>query len=206
MNFDSIKAFLDDISSLLPPILESKTEHEESANRFNFFEVVSDFYRRETFHSDVLATLLNPKTKEIGDICKNIFLCKFLDLFNVPFNPKESYIVCTENPANTEESNGRIDISIVGNGYTIIIENKINFAAEQKNQLARYVTSVREKNPNNKIVIVYLTLIPDESQNPQLKLMTKSISQLSESLTIQFRFTCGRHQIQETPMVGTCQA
>ena len=67
MNFNNIKAFLDDISSLLPPILESKKEHEESANRFNYFEVVSDFYRRETFHSDVLATLLNPKTKEIGD-------------------------------------------------------------------------------------------------------------------------------------------
>lgn len=173
MDFDTFKSFFDNLPEEVSLILKSKEEHMTSSNRFNYFEIVSDNYRRETFHSDILATLLNPKTKEIGDICKNLFLRKFLELFNVPFYPEESYAVCTEDRADTEESNGRIDISIVGNGYSIIIENKINFAAEQKNQLARYVESARKKNPDNKIVVVYLTLFPDETQKPAIEAYSK---------------------------------
>lgn len=42
-------------------------EHDiDKSNRFNIFESISDKWYRENFHSDILFTILNPKTTEIG--------------------------------------------------------------------------------------------------------------------------------------------
>lgn len=168
MEIKDLQRFFNKATCLAKPVMEAKEEHESLANTFCFFSTVSDHYYRETFHSDILFTLLNPNTVEIGGILKRTFLKKFLGMFDVPFNPHEQYVVSKEDSAPTNESNGRIDLLVIGNGYSIIIENKINYAPEQENQLARYVESERKKHPNNKISIVYLTLTPDRNQLPTI--------------------------------------
>ena len=43
------------------------TKHDiDKTLRFNFFESISDKWYMENFHSDILYTILNPKTPEIG--------------------------------------------------------------------------------------------------------------------------------------------
>ena len=165
--------YMEEASSLIEPILKSNRIYEDSTKTFSFFETVSDHYYRETFHSDILYSLLNPETTEIGSITSKTFLRRFLELINVPFDSNAKFVVKKEEEANTTDSNGRIDLSIVGNGYSIIIENKINNAAEQENQLARYVESQRNKNPNTIICIVYLTLTPNKSQEPSIDCYSK---------------------------------
>lgn len=163
-----LQRFIEELSILLSPIMDSKQAYKDSTNTFSFFEIVSDYYYRETFHSDILYALLNPDTPGIGEITSNTFLRRFLELINVPYDSGAEYVVKKEDSANTTESNGRMDLSIVGNGFSIIIENKINNAVEQKNQLARYVESLRQRNRNNKICIVYLTLTPEKAQEPSI--------------------------------------
>lgn len=173
MNVLSCQTYMEKASSLVRPIVESNRIYEDSTKTFSFFETVSDYYYRETFHSDILYALLNPETTEIGSITSKTFLQSFLELIDVPFDSNAKYVVKKEEEANTTDSNGRIDLSIVGNGYSIVIENKINNAAEQDNQLARYVESQRKRNPKNKICIVYLTLTPNKSQEPSIDCYSK---------------------------------
>lgn len=176
MDSGSLKSLFEDGAELFKPLLAAKREHADASNRFSFFEVISDHYYRETFHSDVLFALLNPLTPEIGAITKGTFLKRFLELIDVPFNPQADYCVTEEDPEDVEESKGRVDISIVGNGYSILIENKINYAAWQKNQLARYIESERNRNPENSIHIVCLTLVPNPAQEPEIHKYSKKYS------------------------------
>jgi len=128
-------------------------QNERQLNSFNLFTVSSYNSYLENFHSDVIALLLNPKERHNQ---KNSFLNLFLDYlieFGIKIN-KDDFALC-----EITREQGRIDIWIKDNTSrkSIIIENKINNAGDQENQLENYYNYA--KNSGFEIdSIVYLTL------------------------------------------------
>lgn len=96
--------------------------------QFNLFK---NLKLTENQHSNLLKKLLNPRGKHgQGDL----FLKSFLEMLKVPYN-NEYWTVNTEKKAGEK---GRIDLIIYSKDKRIIIENKINGAVNQPNQLYRY--------------------------------------------------------------------
>lgn len=104
---------------------------------------------KEYVNSKIIADLLNPWGEHRMGAC---FLIKFLKhiseigmapaSFTDVNNMLQEVRVNTESFAPTSDSNGRIDILITfvfdGRPYAIIIENKLNDACDQPDQLKRY--------------------------------------------------------------------
>lgn len=143
----------------------------DNTERFNFFESISDKWYRENFHSDVLYTILNPNTKEIG---RKYFMQKFVKFLGIEdrFDCNKDFEVIKEHPTGlifwTEEDGqkrekpGYIDLLIKNDTQAIIIENKINYAPDMENQLVRYMKYVQEELGIKEYVVVYLTLKGDK--------------------------------------------
>jgi len=127
---------------------------------FNIFEMFSDFYYRENFHSDIMKKFLeiNGKHNE-GDL----FLSSFINLLkkksvndnktqiNISFNDFKNCEVLREQ--------GRIDI-LIRNRHTnkaILIESKMNNASDTHRQLPTYVENLK-KEKYEIVAIVYLRL------------------------------------------------
>ena len=113
---------------------------------FNIFELISDIYYRENFHSDIIAKLFEHK----------IILKNFLNYIEVDSN---KYI----NSQIKREEN-KIDILIKTETNCIIIENKLNWASDMREQLSRYYEICK----NDKLEvdkIVYLS--PNSSKQPE---------------------------------------
>ena len=119
--------------------------------RFNIFESISDKWWYENFHSDILFTILNPDTREIG---RPYFVEEFVKFLGVDFN-------CTKGIEVTREED-RIDLLIKNDTQAIIIENKINYAPDMENQLVRYMKYVKETLGLKIVAVVYLTLMGDK--------------------------------------------
>ena len=140
-------------------------------DKFNIFETISDLYKREKFHSDILYTILNPHTPEIGKVASLTFISKFIEMLDLDYKfiidntieiSKEEYNSVWD---GYEEKKGYIDLLITNkHNQAIIIENKLNYAPDQPNQIVRYMKYVQEQKfeKNNKVdmTVVYLTLIP----------------------------------------------
>jgi hypothetical protein len=109
-------------------------------------------YRLENFHSQMLKNILNPDTKEIGN---RIYLELFIDCLK-EIKPEIEVHKFSEN-ITVECEVGRIDIFICDEKYGIIIENKINLAPDQPNQLARYLRYAKQNN-KEVMAIVYIPL------------------------------------------------
>lgn len=108
---------------------------------FNVFALVSEMYQRENLHSDILKTLLDPN----GAHGKGaVFLEKFVT-FLQHFRPTIAFK--DYGNACVERENGRIDILVADyeSGHAIIVENKINGAPDQKEQIPRYLRHVESK-------------------------------------------------------------
>jgi hypothetical protein len=102
--------------------------------------------------------MLDPKTNNIGNR-ENVSL--FIALIN-KINPKLK-IEEFEGEITVEREKGRIDVLLFDEkGRAIIIENKINNAADQKDQIGRYYKKVKEDMKLSVKAIVYLTLTPDK--------------------------------------------
>lgn len=123
--------------------------------RFNIFESISEKWWYENFHSDILFTILNPDTREIG---RPYFAEEFVKFLGVDFD-------CTKGFEVTREKD-RIDLLIKNDRQAIIIENKINYAPDRENQLVRYMKKV-EEDGREIAAVVYLTLMDDKK--PPLK-------------------------------------
>jgi hypothetical protein len=125
-------------------------------NNFNIFSSISDTYYKENLHSDIFKLILDPSTEKIGNP-KNINL--FVSLLNkikpnLKINIGKNIVI--------EREKGRIDILIYDSKLnSIIIENKINFARDQDDQLGRYYNYVLKRGFKVK-AIVYLTLSPEK--------------------------------------------
>ena len=118
--------------------------------KFNIFETISDLYTREKFHSDILFTILDSNTPEIGTIRNKEILEEFVKMVDSSFE----FIVDDTVKVSKEESNkvlngdyekqGYIDLLITNShNQAIIIENKINDAPDMENQLVRYMEYVK---------------------------------------------------------------
>lgn len=128
-------------------------QNEIQLNSYNLFTISSYNSYLENFHSDVIAILLNPDERHKQ---QNIFLNLFLDFLisQGAELKKDDYILC-----DITREQGRIDIWIKDNTSkkSIIIENKINNAGDQENQLENYFNYA--KNAGFEIdSIIYLTL------------------------------------------------
>lgn len=113
---------------------------------FNIFELISDIYYRENFHSDIIAQLLR----------NEIILKNFLDFIGVDKSKYENYEV--------EREESKIDILIRTEKNCIIIENKLNWAGDMPEQLFRYYNECKNNKKLEVDKIVYLS--PNSLKKP----------------------------------------
>ena len=125
---------------------QKKLKNSYSYNeQFSFFMTIADQYRKENFHSDILKVILDPKTTEIGN---TEHLQNFLEIIGLKKNSfgNESSI---KKYVQVEREEHRVDLLIKYNNprskKAIIVENKINNADDQDNQLARYYEILTEE-------------------------------------------------------------
>lgn len=125
---------------------------------FNVFTLASELYYRENFHSFIFASFLNPVEKHNE---RYRYLHLFIDLLNKKNNQSNIDKRDFSN-SNVYIEKHKIDILITDDSSkkAIIIENKINNAADQFRQLPRYVEIIR--NEFDIVAIVYLTLNLDK--------------------------------------------
>ena len=165
-------------------------EHDiDNADRFNFFESISDKWYRENFHSDVLYTILNPDTKEIG---RKYFMQEFVKFLGIEdrFDCSKDcevikecptgFISWKDNNGNETGQEGYIDLLVKNDTQAIIIENKINYAPDMENQLVRYMKYVDEELCIKEYTVVYLTLTGDKE--PPLDSYSKDFDEYAKKL------------------------
>lgn len=183
---EQIKAYLNSKKSLV--LQKEEVLSKIDINRFNIFTSISSVYFKEKFHSDILANILDPETDTIGN---SKYFSLFLELLfaennHSRFTSDFSKIIVSKEEAiiGKASEEGFIDIFISDpdKSKCIIIENKINKAADMKNQLARYVEYAKNEG-FNEIVIVYIPLYEkmppleyyDEKYNEYTALIKKNI-------------------------------
>lgn len=113
---------------------------------FNIFELISDIYYRENFHSDIIAKLFE----------NEIVLKNFLDFIGVD---KSKYENC-----EVEREESKIDILIKTEKNCIIVENKLNWAKDMPEQLFRYYNECKNNKKLEVDKIVYLS--PNSLKKP----------------------------------------
>lgn len=120
----------------------------------NIFTVISDLYRRENFHSDIIALLLDGSRH----CCGRKFLNFFLTYLQVQVNGKHIDVNVYQNVI-IERERSRIDICIKDpvSKKAIIIENKINNAPDMPRQIPGYIIEL-EKQQYTVEAVVYLVL------------------------------------------------
>jgi len=145
------------------------TQYEEALKKqnadigFNLFELISEYYYRETLHTHILYSLLDPNGKHDA---KDHYLHLFLEFIR---SQGAAIEVDDYESAEVEEEQGKIDLLILGKKVisgkrkAIIIENKINCAVDQPRQLPGYLQKL--KNRDNGCykcdAIIYLRLNGD---------------------------------------------
>lgn len=131
-----------------------QVKREKRSVGFNLFSVTSNGRHHENFHSDILASLLDP-----GREHQEGFL--YLHLFITYLREQYQILVSCEDFCHTRvtREEGRLDVLIKDevSRKAIIIENKINGAKDMEDQLERY-HRFAEKNGNYTVVaIIYLS-------------------------------------------------
>jgi hypothetical protein len=135
----------------------SKIIKEHEQNKDNMFSSIFRF-RLENFHSELLGKILNKNTNDTGNI-------KYLKLFQevlYQIRPTINRHTFDENVAveceyGKTKENGRIDVYVHDDTHAIIIENKINNAPDQPNQLAKYLKISKSEN-REVVAIVYMPM------------------------------------------------
>mgnify|MGYP000024120592 CR=1 FL=1 len=115
---------------------------------FNIFDIITDKWKKENFHSEILKFLLENY---------EVFFNNFLELINI--KDKKEYL----NAEITNEE-ARIDILIKSEKKAIIVENKINLAKDMPEQLFRYYNECKYSKGLEVDRIVYLS--PNSSKEP----------------------------------------
>ncbi len=121
---------------------------------FNVFQIASETYYRENFHSYILYNLLNPEYHTEG----KLFLWLFIDCLN-ECGPVKIDKSDFQHPLLERESD-RVDVRIrdMVSGKSILVENKINDANDQYRQIPRYY-EIEDQAGFEVTGIVYLTLL-----------------------------------------------
>ena len=134
-------------------VIEVKIERDRLAlaefnPNLNVWEAVK-LARSELKHCSILRWLLDPRGSHYqGDL----FLKRFIERYggSFPNVRKDELSFCNVKSEDSYDDAGRVDISITGKSFIIVIEAKID-AGEQKKQLSRY------RNISENVVIVFLT-------------------------------------------------
>lgn len=169
-----VKAELDDILNLAEPYIREIKRIKQQLKvdeNFNIFTAIAEKYRHENLHSDLLKVILGNEKNNIGN--RDMF-SKFLNYIGISDdykNEKEAFISDYDSikfqreypiaiPLKGKEDeyeSGRIDLLIDTNDACIIIENKINGAPDQPNQLGKYYMHMAKTENKKVLKIVYLT-------------------------------------------------
>ena len=148
--------------------LHALSDCRDTSLGFNAFALVSDTYRRENFHSDILSAILDPDSKHGEGVL-------FLRLF-VAYLARVAKILGKNGLSDTlagfqlgtdirvAREDGRIDVLVEGHDWAIIIENKINDADDMDRQLPRYVEKIQCKG-KRVLAIVYITAATAKEPN-----------------------------------------
>lgn len=151
-----------------------KIVKEHDIEGFNIFtSIAPDRYWHELFHSRIVSLLLDPKTPKIGN---SRYLKKFVAAV-CDRNNRIQYHDFSRAVSIIRESD-KIDIFIHDKTHGIIIENKLNNAVDQPDQLARYVQSVKAKG----IEIVAVVYIPLYDKQPPLDEYSDEYKEIREEI------------------------
>ena len=153
----SIVGYLDSNTQISNRYILSKQR--KPPESFNVFQLISDTYYKENFHSDILRFFLDPKEKHNeGEKFLNIFF-EMLKSAGKPI-AEETY-----KGAEVVREEGRIDVLIktADGRNAIIVENKMNNASDMPRQLPRYYKYLRDRECNVD-AIVYMPL--EKSKTP----------------------------------------
>jgi PD-(D/E)XK nuclease superfamily len=155
-------------TELINLCFEQKAQRSNNSGlSFNLFSLISDKYQHENLHSEIIAALLDRKSSHNEN---DKFLIEFLKLINriKPLIQLSDF----ENTIVTRERGGRIDVLIKDetSKKAIIIENKINNAADTQRQLPKYLENT-ERSGYEVVAIVYLPL--DSNKKPEQQTWTK---------------------------------
>lgn len=137
---------------------------------FNIFDIITDKWKRENFHSEILKFLLENY---------EVFFNNFLELINI--KDKKEYL-------NAEITNEevRIDILIKSEKKAIIVENKINWAPDQNEQLAKYYKKVKDEYKKEVEKIIYI--VPSKDKEPDEQTFGKD-EKIKKEIKDKDRFT-----------------
>jgi len=150
------------VISFLKSDLVSKIVSEQAAIRikqqeasYNLFTISSYNSYIENFHSDIIASLLNPYAAHNQAHTFLLLFIDFLNKFHELNIDKEGY-----KQVEVTREKGRLDIWIKDtiSKKCIIIENKINNAVDMDNQIDRYWEYAETNGKFNVDAIIYLTL------------------------------------------------
>jgi PD-(D/E)XK nuclease superfamily len=122
---------------------------------FNLFHLISDVYHRENLHSDIMQAIIDPAGSHgHGDIFLRLFLKFLRECHGVDIE------IANYSSARLFREAGRIDLLIRDDNSkrAIIVENKINGAADMDRQLVRYLENVTSNGEYTCDAIVYLCL------------------------------------------------
>ena len=165
---DVVKMF-GELSPHIENYIENKKKRMETG--FNLFYLISDYYYRETFHSDIIAALLDPCEKHGKNNCyTNLFIDMINQISKNPIN-KDFYTtpkVAKEFPTDDGNMRGRVDIFIEGDipdkkgkRHCIVIENKLNNASDTEQQLPKYSRDLENRGFDID-AFVYMPLDPNK--------------------------------------------
>lgn len=144
--------FSKEVVKTLYLFVKNKTGCNSQETTFNIIQAAVKTQLRETAHSRILANLLQYDTEILNSFLNKFFSGEYLpneDLPNKDFK-KEGWNIFVEK--------NKMDIVLEGklHGNVIIIENKVNDACEQPEQIDRYVSHYREKTDYENIYVLYL--------------------------------------------------
>ena len=146
---------------------------ENSVTRYNPIEIFLDqVSKKEDAHSDIIAGLLNPQGSHRQG---NVFLKEFIEKCNLKIpiehiNWKSISVTRERRAYNEEGKRRRIDILVEGKynnneHFALIIENKLNGAVYQNNQLEDYRNTLVKEIGNAKNVFVVCLLAGEYQKN-----------------------------------------
>ena len=120
---------------------------------FNFFKIIKRHYW-ENMHSDILKEFLDPRGSHGQG---NMFLQEFIQVLK-KFDKSGKINPADFEDAEVKREKHRIDITIhsLNSDKTIVIENKINYAVDQPEQLGGYFKTMKD-NKREVVAMVYLT-------------------------------------------------
>ena len=153
----SIVGYLDSNTQISNRYILSKQR--KPPESFNVFQLISDTYYKENFHSDILRYFIDPKEKHNeGEKFLNIFF-EMLKSAGKPI-AQEAY-----KGARVVREEGRIDVLIetADGENAVIVENKMNNAGDMPRQLPRYYEYLQKRGCNVD-AIVYMPL--EKSKTP----------------------------------------